>query len=196
MAPLVVLASLLVTIDLRSLDGAMSARVMRGMQTETDAIWRPYDVEIRWIGRRDGIALVDVALTALVERDALAPPASLRAVALGAVRLHVDLQTHEPIRISSQAVAALLDGRPSDRRTMALRYQGFADIELGRALGRVLAHEVGHVILGAPFHRPTGLMRARFSADELAAADRRPFVLTDVDVARLRSRFDRQEAGW
>src|SRR5437764_11405225 len=64
--------------------------------------------------------------------------------------------THEPIWISYQAVAALLDGRPSDRRMMATRFQEFADIEMGRALGRVLAHEVGHVILGAPFHRPAG----------------------------------------
>jgi hypothetical protein len=59
----------------------------------------------------------------------------------------------------------------------------------------VLAHEVGHVILGAPFHRPAGLMRAQFSADELAAPDRRPFALTGVDVARLQSRFSPESAG-
>src|SRR5207245_2552957 len=124
---------------------------------------------IRWVGGRDRPAVVDVELTAFVGRSALPPPASARLFALGAVRLHVDLQTHEPIWISYQAVAALLDGRPSDRRMMATRFQGFADIEMGRALGRVLAHEVGNVILGAPFHRPAGLMRARFSADAPAA---------------------------
>ena len=188
MVPLVLLASLVVTIDLRSIDAALSARVVRGIEAETAAVWRPYGVDIRWVGGRDRPAVVDVELTAFVERSALPPPASARLFALGAVRLHVDLQTHEPIWISYQAVAALLDGRPSDRRMMATRFQGFADIEMGRALGRVLAHEVGHVILGAPFHRHAGLMRARFSADELAAPDRRPFLLTNVDVARLRSR--------
>ena len=194
MVPLVLLASLVVTIDLRSFDRPMSARVVRGMQAETVAIWCPYGVEIRWIGPRDRVELVDAALTVLVERDAMPPPASAPVFALGHVRLHRDLRAHEPIRISYQAVAVLLDGRPSERRVMATRFQGFADVEMGRALGRVLAHEVGHVILGAPFHRPTGLMRARFSADELAEPDRRRFVLTDVDVARLESRLSRPES--
>src|SRR5205823_1189410 len=120
MVPLVLLASLVVTIDLRSIDAALSARVVRGIEAETAAVWRPYGVDIRWVGGRDRPAVVDVELTAFVERSALPPPASAR--------------------------------------------------------------------LGAPFHRPAGLMRARFSADELGAPDRRPFLLTNVDVARLRSR--------
>jgi hypothetical protein len=195
MVPLILLASLLVTIDLRSEDGAMSARVVRGIRSETTTIWRPYGVEIRWVGGREEAAVVDVALTALIERRAL-PPAESHLVALGNVHLRIDLQTDEPIHLSYRAVAELLDRRPSDRRALATRFQGFADVEMGRALGRVLAHEVGHVLLGAPFHRATGLMRPQFTADELASPDRTRFVLTAGDLARLRSRFDRGTAGW
>ena len=42
----------------------------------------------------------------------------------------------------------------------------FARLAFAHALGRALAHEVGHYLLG-PVHAPYGLMRATFSAHEL-----------------------------
>jgi hypothetical protein len=63
------------------------------------------------------------------------------------------------------------------------------DHELARALGRVLAHEIGHVLLGAPFHDEAGLMRGVFRSNELAEPNRAPFRLTRSDVGRLRSRI-------
>ena len=63
------------------------------------------------------------------------------------------------------------------------------DHELARALGRVLAHEIAHVLLGAPNHDEAGLMRVSFRPDELAAPDRAPFRLTCLGVGRLRSRI-------
>src|SRR5262245_13038248 len=42
----------------------------------------------------------------------------------------------------------------------------FASTLLARALGRTLAHEIGHYLLGAA-HAPYGLMRAQFTAREL-----------------------------
>ena len=37
-----------------------------------------------------------------------------------------------------------------------------SDHDIARALGRVLAHEIGHVLLAAPYHERDGLMRANF----------------------------------
>ncbi len=37
----------------------------------------------------------------------------------------------------------------------------------GRLVGRTIAHEVGHLLLGTPAHAPTGLMRAAWSAQQV-----------------------------
>jgi hypothetical protein len=46
---------------------------------------------------------------------------------------------------------------------------------LGRAMGRALAHEIGHYLLASKAHTPTGLMMARRTASELFGSDRRRF---------------------
>jgi hypothetical protein len=42
-----------------------------------------------------------------------------------------------------------------------------ADLFVARALGRALAHEIGHYLLGTARHTPHGLMRERFTPQEL-----------------------------
>jgi hypothetical protein len=59
---------------------------------------------------------------------------------------------------------------------------------LGRVLGRVLAHEIGHYVLGSPQHAANGLMRPLQFASDLAAPSRRRFMLTAVDAGRLGDR--------
>jgi hypothetical protein len=44
---------------------------------------------------------------------------------------------------------------------------------IGRAMGRALAHELGHYLLRSKVHAPSGLMRARFTAAELFSGPRR-----------------------
>jgi hypothetical protein len=50
-----------------------------------------------------------------------------------------------------------------------------ADLILGRALGRALAHEIGHYLLGTGQHAAHGLLRSTFEPYELleAAGDAR-----------------------
>ena len=50
---------------------------------------------------------------------------------------------------------------------------------LSRALGRALAHELGHFLFQSKVHSEGGLMRARQSADALFGPDRKSFRLTD-----------------
>jgi hypothetical protein len=60
--------------------------------------------------------------------------------------------------------------------------------ELTRALGRVLAHEIGHVFLDMWTHDETGLMRAIYDPRELADRNRAPFRLATRALDRLKSR--------
>jgi hypothetical protein len=92
----------------------------------------------------------------------------------------LDTPTRRPIRVSLDATASVLATRSVPR---------VSDRDLARALSRVLAHEIGHVLLGAPYHDQAGLMRAVFLPEELADPDRRPFRLTCNGIARLGSRL-------
>ncbi len=58
---------------------------------------------------------------------------------------------------------------------------------LSRATGRVVAHELGHVLLRAPGHDRTGLMREAFSRDDLHDARPRRLRLPTGAGARLRA---------
>ena len=89
-----------------------------------------------------------------------------------------------PIRINYEAIEELLQYRPTNG-AVVLRER-----ELGRALGRVLAHEIGHVLLGLPsYHDAKGLMRAALPVDDLVQLERRGVQLAEASVNRLGERL-------
>jgi len=88
-----------------------------------------------------------------------------------------------PVRISFDAVTALLDNHRGSTQLIH-------DYSLAAALGRVVAHEIGHVLLGSPaYHDNDGLMRTTFFPDDLARPERSRFLLAQHSVMRLRERI-------
>jgi hypothetical protein len=164
-----------------------SRRITGQLKAEAEAIWAPYDVRLEWSD--DGTApesvgngvSVDVSLEREFERRLrMASPA-----VLGRVEVRADAPNWRSIGVSVDATESILA-----RRTTRPTLGGIvADSDLARALGRVLAHEIGHVLLGAPYHDRAGLMRAGFRPDELGEPDRTPFRLTCNGVDRLRGRL-------
>ena len=61
------------------------------------------------------------------------------------------------------------------------------DRMLGRIVGRVLAHEIGHFVLRSPRHASRGLMRPIQYIWELLAGDGELFGLTSEDLSLLRA---------
>jgi hypothetical protein len=123
-----------------------------------------------------------LSLNAIVERRIEGLKAPQSANVLGQAVVDFDAPTRRPVRVSFEAT----------ERALALRRTGGPPIirsEMARALGRVLAHEIGHVLLGPPYHDQAGLMRTEFRTDELAAQDRAPFRLMCSRIARLRNRL-------
>ncbi|HEY6290998.1 MAG TPA: hypothetical protein VI455_05470 [Terriglobia bacterium] len=60
-----------------------------------------------------------------------------------------------------------------------------ADVYL--MLGCVLAHEIGHMLLGPRSHSPDGIMRARWTREDLLRAGQRSLRFTPEQSARVRS---------
>jgi hypothetical protein len=72
-------------------------------------------------------------------------------------------------------------------RVDALAAQGGAD--RGDLLGRAIAHEIGHLILGRVDHAPFGLMRATWRVDELRRNLPLDWLFSGSDAAEMRLRL-------
>jgi hypothetical protein len=54
-------------------------------------------------------------------------------------------------------------------------------------LGNIIAHEFGHLLLAANAHTSWGLMRARWSPEQLLAADRGELDFSNIERAKIRN---------
>jgi hypothetical protein len=90
------------------------------------------------------------------------------------------------IHLSQACVERLLDGEPGLRGITITPHE----ILVGRALGRALAHELGHYLLQSDVHTPHGLMRAAWTAEESFDVGRGGFTLTPNERATAIARFN------
>ena len=64
-----------------------------------------------------------------------------------------------------------------------------------KVLGRAVAHEIGHLLLGTSDHAPTGLMRAVWTRDMIERDRATDFRFTDADARALLRSLDARSAG-
>lgn len=95
---------------------------------------------------------------------------------------------HTPVYVDQGATERLLESLTRAELFLLVGHTFAAPADVGRALGRVLAHEIGHVILSARGHQPRGLMRRVFLAPDLVAPQRHPYELSRAELERLRER--------
>jgi hypothetical protein len=67
-------------------------------------------------------------------------------------------------------------------------------VDPGTLMGRAMAHEVGHLLLGTSAHSATGLMRASWSAPMLRRQGAWAWVFSDEETDRLRSKVSQRVA--
>ena len=171
-------------------DPSIRSRVIPAdLKNETEALWRPYGVHLEWTDSpTPGAASSGLCLEVFLERRIIDEPGLPNwTTVLGRAFVTLDDPSARPIRVSLDATESVLALRKISRTSTGWIV---GDHDLGRALGRVLAHEIGHVLLGAPYHDDVGLMRAMFVPDELGGPDRTPFRLTCIGIGRLRGRID------
>lgn len=159
-------------------------------QDEVEQIWRPYGVRITWPDSRSKAE--PFPLMAVVDHRSERSGVQIGPLVLGRAFVDSSYPPTRPISVSFEATEQTLAQRPHAWASIA----GMHERELARALGRVLAHEIGHVLLAVRAHDRTGLMRETFTPEDLAGADRSPFALTPNSVGRLRSRIEVLRMQW
>jgi hypothetical protein len=107
---------------------------------------------------------------------------------LGEVAFRPDGTPEPRVSLFLNALLTLI----ADTRAMSLAaWQSprvLRDLIVGRAVGRVLAHEIGHYILATRTHGTAGLMRSSQRSDELVAPSRAGFKLSALEAARILAR--------
>lgn len=61
-----------------------------------------------------------------------------------------------------------------------------ARIDTARLLGYVLAHELGHLLLGSNAHASVGIMRAQWAGNDLSALSRGTFLFSSAQAGQMR----------
>jgi hypothetical protein len=148
---------------------------------EVTRIWATYGVDVAALKagsrHRDGAVTLSVTIAGGLNGQT-------GAGTLGLIHFSDDVPDSEIVMYPDAIVALVSTMRFGSFDVFSPN--AFRDLILGRALGRALAHEVGHFLLRSRVHSPAGLMRAFQPVAALVAPDRRDFGLSPDEVIRLR----------
>ena len=169
-------------IDLRS---TVPDAILRGALAEAARVWAPYGVRLQ---QADASSQADtmadaLMLTVFIDDSATSAEGDdgVGAIQFGPDGAPAPAVTVHYGRVKRLALGSDVLGIRASQWPARVR-----DDILGRALGRALAHEVGHFVLRWSHHAKAGLMQPSHHASALTDPDLKGFALTDVEVARLR----------
>ncbi len=150
--------------------------ILRGTVAETAHLWSPYGVAVSG----DSIETADeTPLRVIVVLDDR-PAREGADDELGDIRFAPDGAPDSAVTLYYQRIVRLAATPEASLWPRALQEHA-----VSRAMGRALAHEVGHFVLRWPHHASRGLMRARLHTAALTDPSHKGFDLTDTDRARL-----------
>lgn len=171
--------SLVVQINLRIAPSVGSSGIRKIAFDEARAIWNEYGVAVtRPTDPAPAGLRIDVTVVGNSRRGRIRGGQETRVLG----RTWLADASSEPSRvwISFDDVEWCLAGESFDSSLIR-------ELVMARAVGRVLAHEVGHVLLGT-HHDSDGLMRPTLPSSDLARVERSRFRLSANSLARLRDR--------
>jgi hypothetical protein len=153
-------------VEVKLVDEAhLSSRTRAELQHEVERIWRRHGVAIAWTNPPASRLLSGPRFIFLMVRRGEmlgVPGAKMRGHSHTLGQIRFDEHTAQPaplIEISHHAVAHAISRMKYIDKPVVDLATGLHQQLLGRALGRVASHEVGHWLLG-PEHTSSGLMAA------------------------------------
>ena len=157
--------------------------IVRTAVQEAADIWAPYGLALKRAAACDRTTS-DTLVLAVDAADRVSPGR----VVLGEVAFRPDGTPEPRVSLFLNALLTLI----AETRALSLAAwqspRALHDLIVGRAVGRVLAHEIGHYILATRTHGTTGLMRSSQRSDELVAPSRAGFRLSAVEAAQILAR--------
>jgi hypothetical protein len=179
-----------ITVSVRAARG-IPRRVVPEALEEAAAIWRTAGLTLHWMiddgGAADGSADGGCALIVSVE-DAPAATAGTM-MPLGWIEFDREDPTEE-IHLSFNNALALMQDVKGAGEVFRLT-QMERDVFLSRALGRALAHELGHYLLGSREHTKNGLMQTARAATDFFTPGRERFAIAPVQQRLIAARWAR-----
>lgn len=159
-----------------SLQTEIAEIALQHLRDEVEQIFSPAGICFDWsrVGRE---ALVRVVLEARPQKKVIAGCSRGR----HDHRLAVALPAQQMLVLWTEQAARAAAGNWDSPRPPKL-----PDEVLGRALGRILAHELGHIFLRHRKHRSTGLMKPSFKHRDLSSRSRQGLRLSPEDIGQMR----------
>ena len=161
---------------------ALASEQVAAMTSEVQAIWAPLGVQVIWRpSLANGEMTVDWTIAVHVQ-DRL--PINLDGLAsqpLGAV-LREQSRLQPVIFVSRFAIQQLL------KTARVWKNETRFDRVYGRFVGRIIAHELGHLLLDSSNHRRKGLMRQHFGERDVLIDQPIRYTFDNEELATLRRR--------
>ncbi|HEY1755952.1 MAG TPA: hypothetical protein VGG72_11190 [Bryobacteraceae bacterium] len=161
--------------------GPHSPKSVAAMERETQAIFKGTGVRLEWRSLNEASSSSITDLVVVSFNGSCELPHAPLDFELGplASTYETDGQVQPFSEVSCDRVGAFVRS--------GLRSGDFAqsDSLLGRALGRIVAHELVHMLTGATQHSDEGVFKSGLTVEQLVAGQ---LLLSPGDIERLRSR--------
>ena len=157
-------------------------RAARQIRTELDRLWAPYGATFTWSEGVSGLSEECTAVKVVFSDDEPGIKARPGRRPLGIVYRVGDFW-RRIIFVSPSAVMRLV------RKSGAAPPESFVMASLhARMMARVIAHELGHILLDTDGHAPRGLMRRGFKPADVVQHGRESFTLDPAETERVARR--------
>jgi hypothetical protein len=180
-----VMLTLQVTLDAQSRIADLPISAILG---EVHELWKPY-LEVVFRTEADPETSCGRTVRLLITDQADAAPDARSRVPLGWIEFVDHEQPAQTITVSARTARTMQQEGRWLGRPLGTVPLGSSQTFVSRALGRAIAHEIGHYVLRSTAHSSAGLMRPRFTVADIMDGRRSHFRLGRDEEVRLAARL-------